>query len=43
MASIGSGLVPIAKMMRAGLLFDLIGLVLIWAGLRVLCPMLGLA
>ncbi len=39
----GSGLVPIAKMMRAGVLFDLIGLVLIWAGLRVLCPMLGLA
>ena len=38
----GSGLVPIPKMMRAGIVFDVIGLVIIWAGLRVLCPLLGL-
>jgi sodium-dependent dicarboxylate transporter 2/3/5 len=38
----GSGLVPIPEMMRAGVLFDAIGLVVIWTGLRVLCPLLGL-
>jgi sodium-dependent dicarboxylate transporter 2/3/5 len=39
----GSGLVPIPKMMRAGLLFDVMGLFIIWAGLRLMCPLLGLA
>jgi solute carrier family 13 (sodium-dependent dicarboxylate transporter), member 2/3/5 len=39
----GSGLVPISRMMRAGILFDLIGAVVIWAGLRVLLPAMGLA
>lgn len=39
----GSGLVPIPKMMRAGALFDLLGLFIIWLGLRVLCPLVGLA
>jgi sodium-dependent dicarboxylate transporter 2/3/5 len=39
----GSGLVPIPKMMRAGIYFDVLGLFVIWAGLRVLCPLLGLA
>ena len=39
----GSGLVPITKMMRAGILFDLAGFFLILGGLRILCPMLGLA
>lgn len=39
----GTGLVPIPKMMRAGVLFDVFGLVIIWTGLRVLCPLLGLA
>ncbi len=39
----GSGLVPIPKMVRAGLLFDLCGLLVIVAGLRVLCPLLGFA
>jgi hypothetical protein len=29
-------------MMRAGVLFDLAGFAIIWAGLRVLCPLLGL-
>lgn len=38
----GSGLVPLPKMMRAGILFDVLGAGIIWAGLRVLCPMLGL-
>ena len=39
----GSGMVPITKMMRAGVLFDLTGGLVIWAGLRVLLPMAGLA
>lgn len=38
-----SGLVPITKMMRAGILFDLLGFVLVLGCLRVLCPLLGLA
>jgi sodium-dependent dicarboxylate transporter 2/3/5 len=38
----GSGLIPIGRMIRAGLLFDLLGFLLIWGGLRLLCPMLGL-
>jgi sodium-dependent dicarboxylate transporter 2/3/5 len=38
----GSGLVPITKMIRAGLVFDLVGFAVILAGLRVLCPLLGL-
>lgn len=37
-----SGLVPIAKMMRAGILFDLLGFLLVLGCLRVLCPLLGL-
>jgi sodium-dependent dicarboxylate transporter 2/3/5 len=37
-----SGLVPITKMMRAGILFDLIGFFIILGSLRVLCPLLGL-
>ena len=39
----GSGLIPLPKMMRAGIVFDLLGLVIIWIGLRVMCPVLGLA
>ena len=39
----GSGLIPIPKMIRAGFVFDLLGLVIIWIGLRTLCPLLGLA
>jgi sodium-dependent dicarboxylate transporter 2/3/5 len=38
----GSGLVPIPRMIRAGVVFDLLGFVIILAGLRVLCPLLGL-
>jgi sodium-dependent dicarboxylate transporter 2/3/5 len=37
----GSGLVPIPKMIRAGMLFDLCGFAAIVLGLRVLCPLLG--
>jgi sodium-dependent dicarboxylate transporter 2/3/5 len=39
----GSGLVPITKMIRAGFLFDLVGGLIIWLGLRVLLPLVGLA
>jgi sodium-dependent dicarboxylate transporter 2/3/5 len=38
----GSGMVPILSMIRAGILFDIVGFVIIWCGLRVLCPLLGL-
>ena len=38
----GSGLIPITRMIRAGILFDVIGFVILWAGLRLLCPLLGL-
>jgi sodium-dependent dicarboxylate transporter 2/3/5 len=38
----GSGLIPIQRMIRAGILLDLVGFAVIWAGLRVLCPLLGL-
>lgn len=38
----GSGLVPISKMMRAGVFFDVVGVAIIWVGLRVMCPLLGL-
>ncbi len=39
----GSGMVPITKMVRAGIIFDIAGGVIIWAGLRVLLPIIGLA
>ncbi|MCX6554788.1 MAG: DASS family sodium-coupled anion symporter [Candidatus Aminicenantes bacterium] len=39
----GSGLVPIIKMIRAGFLFDLSGGLVIWAVLRLLLPLIGLA
>ena len=38
----GSGLVPLPKMIRAGVLLDLGGFFIIWGGLYVLSPMLGL-
>ncbi len=38
----GSGLVPIERMIRAGFALDLVGLAVIWTGLRILCPLLGL-
>lgn len=38
-----SGLVPITKMIRAGVLFDLLGGALLWLGLRLLLPLVGLS
>ena len=38
----GSGLVPITRMLRAGILFDLVGFFLLLVCLRILCPLLGL-
>lgn len=39
----GTGMVPIRKMMRAGIVFDLLGGLIIWLGLRIMLPILGLA
>jgi len=39
----GSGMIPITKMIRAGVLFDIGGGLIIWLGLRLLLPPLGLA
>lgn len=38
----GSGLVPILTMVKRGILFDIGGFFIIMAGLRILCPLLGL-
>jgi sodium-dependent dicarboxylate transporter 2/3/5 len=39
----GSGMVPITKMLRAGVLFDILGGLVLWLGLRILLPLVGLA
>jgi solute carrier family 13 (sodium-dependent dicarboxylate transporter), member 2/3/5 len=39
----GTGLVPITAMIRYGLLLDVVAAVVIFVGLRVLCPLVGLA
>jgi sodium-dependent dicarboxylate transporter 2/3/5 len=39
----GSGLVPLSRMLRAGIIFDVIGFGIIFVGLRLLCPLLKLA
>ncbi len=39
----GTGRVRVFEMMRAGIVFDVVGFVLIVVGLRLLCPLLGLA
>jgi sodium-dependent dicarboxylate transporter 2/3/5 len=39
----GSGLVPITKMIKTGIVFDLLGGLLLWLGLRLLLPLVGLA
>jgi sodium-dependent dicarboxylate transporter 2/3/5 len=39
----GSGMVPITKMIRAGIVFDILGGLVIWLGLRLLLPVVGLA
>jgi sodium-dependent dicarboxylate transporter 2/3/5 len=38
----GSGMVPITKMIRAGIFFDIAGGFCIWIGLRILLPLVGL-
>jgi sodium-dependent dicarboxylate transporter 2/3/5 len=38
----GSGMIPITKMIRAGILFDIAGAIIIWLGLRILLPLVGL-
>ena len=38
----GTGLVPMTSMIRAGLILDVMGGIVIWVTLRVLCPLLGL-
>lgn len=37
-----SGMVPITKMIRAGIFFDILGFLMILLSLRILCPVLGL-
>ncbi|HEV7298511.1 MAG TPA: DASS family sodium-coupled anion symporter [Tepidisphaeraceae bacterium] len=37
----GSGLVPLSRMMRAGIVFDILGFGVIFGGLRLLCPLMG--
>jgi sodium-dependent dicarboxylate transporter 2/3/5 len=39
----GSGLVPITTMIRSGVALDVIAAVIVFLGLRILCPILGLA
>jgi sodium-dependent dicarboxylate transporter 2/3/5 len=39
----GSGLIPITKMVRSGIVFDLIGLILIPLGISLMAPLVGLA
>jgi sodium-dependent dicarboxylate transporter 2/3/5 len=39
----GSGMVPITKMVRAGIFFDIIGGLGLWVGLWLLLPLVGLA
>jgi sodium-dependent dicarboxylate transporter 2/3/5 len=38
----GSGMIPITKMIRAGLIFDILGGLILWGGLRLLLPLVGL-
>ena len=38
----GSGMIPITKMIRAGIFFDIAGAFLLWIGLRIMLPIVGL-
>jgi sodium-dependent dicarboxylate transporter 2/3/5 len=38
-----SRLVPLSKMIRAGVLFDILGFFIVLIGLRILCPLMGLS
>jgi len=37
-----SGMVPITRMIRAGIVFDIVSMGIIWVGLRILLPLIGL-
>lgn len=37
----GSGRVPLREMVRSGIWLDIAGAILIWIGLRILCPLFG--
>ena len=39
----GSGMVRITTMLRAGVFFDILGGLLLWVGLRIMLPLVGLA
>jgi len=39
----GSGMVPVTKMIRTGIYFDVISIIVVWLGLRLLLPLIGLA
>ena len=39
----GTGLVPLTAMMRLGIMVDVLSFIVIFAVLRVLCPLMGLA
>jgi sodium-dependent dicarboxylate transporter 2/3/5 len=39
----GTGFVPVTTMMRAGLIMDIVGFVIVMVALRILCPLLGYA
>ena len=39
----GTGLVPIQNILQAGILLDILGAVLVWMTLWLLCPLFGLA
>jgi sodium-dependent dicarboxylate transporter 2/3/5 len=39
----GSGMVPITKMIRAGIGYDILGGIVIWIGLWIMLPLVGLA
>lgn len=38
----GTGLISMRSMIRTGVIFDLIGAILIWLTLRIVCPLMGL-
>ena len=39
----GSGMVAITKMIRTGVIFDILSIIIIWLDLRILLPLVGLA
>jgi sodium-dependent dicarboxylate transporter 2/3/5 len=39
----GSGMVPVTRMITVGVLFDVLAILLTWAGLRIMLPLVGLA